>query len=399
MHPSHRSLGLSLRLFSRKGPSYGGLGSVIVATLLVGCGDQFSVAGATGATGTTGSGGAASTSTTSADATATSVSTGGGAATSSGTGGAGSGGGGGDPGVEDCTNGVDDDENGMTDCEDPACEAFLCTEAAPSGWTGPVAFFYGDPAMLPNCDPIWPTSSTPGGGSLNAAQAVCACSCETPQGASCSLPQLTITADAVCLVPTLALNNAGDGVCAGLVSTMYVAGGLTGAAPTPTGGACTPNRDFNIPEAHWEFDGLICEGAPLGLGCEAGKVCAPKPAAPLSPGLCIYKSGTEDCPEGMYAFPTALYEKIEDDRSCSDCSCGDPVKVACSGVTTLYTDLACANETATIVHDEKCNADALALQSYKYVQTGPAGGHCDPAGGKPSGTISASGALTVCCAF
>ncbi len=393
MHVIRRSSPRSLLVRARSRGLYVGAASLLVTSLLLGCGDQFSVADASG------SGGAAGTTTSDATATAaTTAATGGGSATSSGTAGAGGEGGLG-PAVEDCSNGIDDDGNTLTDCEDPACDAFLCTEVAPPGWSGPVAFYYGDPLMVPECDPIWPSSSTPGGGDLIEDPASCACSCETPQGSTCTLPPVTIHTDAACLAPIIVVNNAGDGVCAGLVNSTIVAGGIIAAPPSPSGGSCTPQADPNIPPAHWQFGGLICEGAPLGKGCDSGQVCAPKPAAPLSPGLCVYKSGTEDCPAGMYAFPTALYDSIQDGRSCSECTCDAPVKVDCSGVTTMFGDMACANEVNAFDHDGMCHVGAFSFKSYKYVQTGPSGGHCDPVGGDLKGTVSAGNALTVCCSF
>src|SRR5207253_611948 len=35
---------------------------------------------------------------------------------------------------QDCTNGLDDDGDGSTDCEDPDCSDFSCVPAPPAGW-------------------------------------------------------------------------------------------------------------------------------------------------------------------------------------------------------------------------------------------------------------------------
>lgn len=45
---------------------------------------------------------------------------------------------------ENCFNGIDDDANGLADCDDPACNALVaCVPAVPSGWQGPVAISGG----------------------------------------------------------------------------------------------------------------------------------------------------------------------------------------------------------------------------------------------------------------
>lgn len=66
-------------------------------------------------------------------------------------------------------------------------------------------------------------------------------------------------------------------------------------------------------------------------------MCLPTPAAPFQTGVCVYKAGDNECPT---LFPTkhVYYDKFEDTRGCSDCSCGNPLGGACTATIDIYKD-------------------------------------------------------------
>ena len=87
----------------------------------------------------------------------------------------GGGGAGGAPAGEQCLNGLDDDDDGFIDCEDPECESVTCVEIPP-GWLGPIM-------LSPTCggdfsDPISELVTA-----VSAPPAACTCSCGAPVNA------------------------------------------------------------------------------------------------------------------------------------------------------------------------------------------------------------------------
>src|SRR5262245_6655050 len=56
-------------------------------------------------------------------------------------------------GDEDCTNGVDDNGDGLIDCADPRCSpGFACVSIIPTGWQGYVALYHGPSKDDPRCE-------------------------------------------------------------------------------------------------------------------------------------------------------------------------------------------------------------------------------------------------------
>lgn len=358
---------------------------------VLGCGDAFAVDGGAGGGAATASSsqstGGGSLASSSADTSSTSSAT----TATSGTGGG--------PPSEDCTNGRDDDADALVDCEDPDCGDFACVDEAPESWVGPVAFFYGLPVALPECGTPWSSGTILGAGSLDAPSADCSCSCATPQGATCTQAPVTTHPDLTCQAALIQLPSNPPGQCVNVPGGVAVAGALSAVPSVPVGGACSPVFTEDLPKATFEFSGKLCEGAPFGGGCSPGKVCAPRPPEPFEPGLCVYQQGSVACPSGSYAFPTAVYQSLVDNRGCSPCTCGEPHKISCIGSTTLHADLVCGNPVLTVPHDGTCVGFAGTVSSLVYTQQGPDGGNCDPAGGTPEGAAIPGPELTVCCSL
>jgi hypothetical protein len=57
------------------------------------------------------------------------------------------------PRDEDCTNGVDDNDDSLSDCEDPGClEAVRCVPRSPAGWSEPFVLFTNEASSEVACE-------------------------------------------------------------------------------------------------------------------------------------------------------------------------------------------------------------------------------------------------------
>ena len=132
---------------------------------------------------------------------------------------------------EVCTNGMDDDLNGLADCADPACAAaFACVPVAPAAWNGPVALYDGDPATAPACPPDRPTIAYQGNGDLIAEPATCdACTCTQPT-VTCTPKPISFESDDACGTTSGTALQAAPGVCAPIAPPSGTKA-ITAAAP------------------------------------------------------------------------------------------------------------------------------------------------------------------------
>ena len=134
--------------------------------------DSAFSSGVGGAGGTAGEGGTAS-------GTATGTGSGTAAGTSTGM-----------TGSEDCFNQIDDDDDGLVDCEDDDCLNGTCVPVAPEGWDHAGLLLAENVESLGDCLSPWMTTRD-ASRDLAAPEASCAdCSCGAPNYA-CSTPTLT----------------------------------------------------------------------------------------------------------------------------------------------------------------------------------------------------------------
>jgi hypothetical protein len=173
-------------------------------------------------------------------------------------------------------------------------------------------------------------------------------------------------------------------------------------------GDCTPQPTQNLPEAQFTQQMVGCETNEATLvGCTEGAVCVPDLVSPLQ-SWCVYSEGDQTCPDGPYTERTVYYESLSDSRSCSACTCGDP-----SGQ--------CEGGGVNFFHDgilSGCNADPATMLVLVGVAEygscvdiltetgGPIGvsaseptpvGSCTPSSVALQGSVTPSGAVTVCC--
>ncbi|HRI70627.1 MAG TPA: hypothetical protein PK156_40625, partial [Polyangium sp.] len=178
----------------------------------------------------------------------------------------------------------------------------------------------------------------------------------------------------------------------------------TMAAPVAIGGNCPASGGVSDQQpAQWEAFGLGCSTTVKGAGCGAGNVCQPKSATPFRTGLCVYKLGENSCPVGPFSQQFVYFEKADDTRSCTACTCEAPMNSTCSATVHIYSDLAvntCNTEIASF-NAGSCtpltgNPTAFGRSA---TVTGPTGGSCNvtAGGGNAMGSLTPVNPTTFCC--
>lgn len=272
------------------------------------------------------------------------------AATVGGQGGGAAGGGGAVPVADICGNGIDDDLDGFTDCDDPDCTEVCNT--LPMGWTGFVS------VRATGCSP----------GEVLAQRAYQSASGSSACGCTCGAP-----------------------TCGTVVGTAYGSIGCGGGVITDTlGASCSSVGNQGAESVRVTSTDSCGAGAAALLDPSVTSESVDLCTDPR--GSCVFKAGAGvPCPP---EFPTSSpYDGVvADTRSCGvgSCQCDSP---AC-GVAYLHETHACQG-----------SATALTLGSC-VSHNGPAGltfvadpdPSCTSSGtASASGSVSLSAPITVCC--
>ena len=262
--------------------------------------------------------------------------------------------------VEECANGVDDDDDGKVDCADEDCGAAACVPAAPEGWLGPFLVAY-DGAACPEGANARVTGTLCGG-----------CGCE---GAVSCGPSSVSFGDAGCPAPLDQSLPVGDGACVDL----GVSGGALGAkGDIPlTSAACSPTGSGGTRQA------TICDTSG-GAGCEAPTSCFDD-----LEGACVTRDGDWSCPEGFPARRSLATGAV---TGCGACEC-EPSPSSCSGTTSLFSGDACTGTEIGVLHDGlDCAVLSESPRSARFQAAEPP--VCAPIGGSPIGGETLT---TICC--
>jgi hypothetical protein len=312
--------------------------------------------------------------------------------------------------TEDCLDGIDNDGNALVDCADPACQPdFQCAPLppVPPDWTGYVGV---DTTSYPasSTDPCADASSPdvlfsgPGG------SAQCAsCSCGNPSGGSCSYPTMSRWKNqATCTGYADDLFAPGNGncyqfptdcgaTCSNDQRLQLVSQSTLTATPScsPSGGATT------LPDLWTDEHHLCPRSASGGGGCPSGQACVSTGTS--FGGACVRRDGSHGCPT---EFPNALtaYAGASDDRGCSACGC-NAASVTCTGGSfTISDDTACQGGTNPdiSVSGTTCVSARNHLDEYGGSYRAVAGtltGSCTVQGGQPTGSVTPSAPITLCC--
>ena len=285
---------------------------------------------------------------------------------------------GGAAGNENCTNGIDDNNDTLVDCQDPKCQSgFTCVPVLPAGWSGPLALYAGA-GPAPDCltSGGYPTVKQNANSGLNPGSASCpTCTCDGTTGVGCEASIILMT-DGTCAGGPCWGGEAGllqcgsapfnnitvpNGLACSLLPTLISSNGAGAKGAwmgplTSTGGVCAPKSTGSktIPTPTWNQTIRACgDGPTTGKGCGTGK-CMPRPAGGFGNSVCIHRVGDQACP-APFSTKTLAHLNYSDARDCSACAC-DPPNPLCTGTLTLYTDDLCSANQTTIVTPDTCNS-------------------------------------------
>ena len=317
-----------------------------------------------------------------------------------------------DGGVENCTNGVDDNCDGLVDCADPQCAAYQCAPALPAMWIGPVQLWTGDSGATPPSCPAEERDALDLHAGPTGGDDTCGCTCSAA-GQTCSVIG-TYYSDQACTVAGLCsattvsstCTAAPMGTCGGTGGSFNVGGGT---APTPTGGSCTAHVTATPgPAPGWTTSARVCAcsgptDSPGGCGA-SGDQCVLGPSAGFGATPCVYQAGDiATCP-GAYPNKNLFYSGESDSRGCGTCACSSaPAGGSCSGTVGLWGGLsgACVNgaDVTYTLGDACASFNALAsIVGYTKGNVTVTAGTCSvTAQPPPTGSVTGSGPVTVCC--
>jgi hypothetical protein len=154
-----------------------------------------------------------------------------------------------------------------------------------------------------------------------------------------------------------------------------------------------------LPPLAWSVSAEGCALEKL-TTCEQTLVCGPAFAGFQA---CIYQSGNGSCPSGAYSTKTLVYSATSSDsRGCTPCTCGAAAGATCTGGSFSANTSGCSGG-ATFPMSSTCSTAFLQVNegatiSIQLTQTPIASdATCYPDGGQPSGTVTATSPITVCC--
>ena len=165
------------------------------------------------------------------------------------------------------------------------------------------------------------------------------------------------------------------------------ANGVGGAPP------CEPTLDIDVP-APTASTVVMCTGQLVGAkACGPRSVCLPNISEPFNQGACIWRDGAghacpNDFPEGSAAGVT-----VSDTRSCTECKCGAADGCAL-GTIQLFDNNGCngaPNESYAGAGCHTLSGSNLVFGANYVPAT------CDAEQSIPTGEVTSSGNVTVCC--
>ena len=299
-------------------------------------------------------------------------------------------------GAEDCANGKDDNCDGLIDCADPVCQnaGYECV-ALPAGWSGPVALASVAGGNFPSCTGSYATPAQQGHDGTAGSAATCGCSCGGPTNVSCNTGiGVSYYTNGGCTTANGGANlpNVGFCVTTGDSSNTGVEGDTQ---PAGYNGDCTSTPSKTVPAITYSNSYTACsyDGPADTGGCTSAQ-CVQGPAGGKT---CVYEAGDNACPATTYTVKTLFYTGDTDTRSCSTCTC-TATAATCTGTINVYSGGSCTGSLlATVTTNEACSSAPGALSSVATaVNTNP--GTCGNNGtGGPTGSVTATSPITVCC--
>ncbi len=304
---------------------------------------------------------------------------------------------------ESCTNGVDDDCDGLVDCQDPSCgPQYECVPAVPSGWT-PAALSIGSRGGCPaGFSSQRDVVLDPTGGA-----ATCTCDCSSSGTASCEKGSVTFYGPSLigndCSIVGSLGTDVAEGACRSNLPFGLFGFGIGANAPirvskvSLTANTCTGSVNASVsPAGAQEGKRCMAQVTRVGGGCSAGLVCARRVSGAYQ--SCVSKTGMDSCPSGWPAkHDTGT--SVTDTRACSACTCG--TTASCGPATvTFFSGNSCDGSAAIATANDACNAIPTSGQgasSWRYDAPVLNEGCRKTGGGQATGGIAFANGETVCC--
>lgn len=293
------------------------------------------------------------------------------------------------PVVEDCFNGVDDDCDALTDCEDPECAgpAICRAEGAQLGFLQPAGSTC-PPGTVADAQPLRQSPQT---GSCSG----CSCGAVSPTTCVATVSGWTGSCSGTADPPLNA--TVSSYTCNGAASQVtYNTWAGFHAVFSTTSGSCPANGTPTLSALSWGNSAVFCRIARTGKGCATGQLCVPRndtqPTAPLCSQI---PSGT--C--GPTQTTQTWYTGASDGRSCTACTC-NATGASCANVKVQFgNDYTCSGAGTTpsplqVGHNQTVCGYAYAPQA--MLVGAPTSATCS-ASSTLQGTILPLGSTTLCC--
>jgi hypothetical protein len=313
------------------------------------------------------------------------------------------------PSARNCRSSGDNDCDGEPDnviddeCPCDSDGAHRCVGDAPADWLGPVALATAAAtAAAPSCTATgYERAVLSKFGSVDEGSAECACSCSAPGNMQCTgTPGLhRVTSSVSCAQIGLTFDDpleydVPNNTCVNVPSGRLKAVGHSFSSS----GSCTPQPTSDIDDAVFKRRMVACAtNEESTAGCGAAQLCVPNLVAPLEK-FCVYREGEHDCPnDAPYTERTVYLDELEDDRTCSTCTCGSASGL-CEGAISLTSNPGGTCEGQILVAQLGYGActDTSATTIAVSGASTPVG-NCTPSGGRLQGSVRRNGPTTVCC--
>ncbi len=289
--------------------------------------------------------------------------------------------------LENCFDGLDDDDSGAADCADPTCGGEAICVAVPDT---------GEAGIVVGADEACPPGFDGGGATLLyrglQADACEGCSC-TPGATTCKSLVFWYPDEAACAEDTGLTGGTlySEAVTETCTANPITSGNTYGTraeiAPTST---CNEAGTAMPPDARWTETRKFCRASTIGVGCAAGSACVPRRAAPSQ---CVLAAGTAAC-TGFATTETDWATDFADTRACGACAC-----TASGG--------GCGNVKIGVGSDYVCTDGVQLTNAQKtcgYIYSPPVrllGAPTAPtactASAPQTGTLAPAGPQTLCC--
>ncbi len=278
-----------------------------------------------------------------------------------------------------------DPDTGVDECGPGA----HCGDPAANSWFGPVIIARAEGgAALPDCPAEYPEAGpTMLEGYNDPGPAICDCTCELNAAQTCTSYTYSY-AENTCYTYQNFLQFSMD------CHDFTIGGGTYFYMYQANQPFCQQMKTEEFPEPVWDATIRSCRLPDDSVACGTDGACQPDAPEGFEPGLCIYKEGDAPCPDGQYSEKLSYWAGVDDQRDCSNCTCGQAV-ASCSGSMHVFDAIGCGgNQVADVPNNFTCvgaTGQSVGLnftgESNCPIQTMP----------EAMGTIAPAGNFTFCC--